>query len=120
MVYSKLRNISQGDSISSCLGLEVYFGKQYGFVGTGDLRATIRRITKTKWREYQQLGEIAYTQKKFHEGLAFIRSHRLLYVQQTARRVVYLWTGFWSLSPRYLREEPADLFNIVSAPVSQY
>ncbi|MGA8200088.1 MAG: hypothetical protein WB814_08495, partial [Candidatus Sulfotelmatobacter sp.] len=29
------------------------------------------------------------------------------------RRVVYLWTGFWSFSRRYLQEEPADPFNIV-------
>jgi hypothetical protein len=27
--------------------------------------------------------------------------------------VVYLWTGYWSLSRRYLTEEPADPFNMV-------
>jgi hypothetical protein len=31
---------------------------------------------------------------------------------QTLRRVVYLWTGFWSFSRRYLREEPFDPPNI--------
>ena len=29
------------------------------------------------------------------------------------RRVVYLWTGFWSFSHRYLQEEPADPWNMV-------
>jgi hypothetical protein len=24
-----------------------------------------------------------------------------------------LWTGYWSLHPRYLQEEPADPFNII-------
>jgi hypothetical protein len=27
--------------------------------------------------------------------------------------VVYLWTGFWSFSQRYLQEEPADPYNMV-------
>ncbi len=45
--------------------------------------------------------------------MAFIDSHRLLYVKQTVRRAVYLWTGFWSFDPRYLREEPADPYNMV-------
>jgi hypothetical protein len=96
----------------SCLGLEVYFGNNQdswhwgppGYHPSDD---------ENEWSEYQQLGEIAYTQKKFHEGMAFIESHRLLYIQQTVRRVVYLWTGYWSFNPRYLQEEPADPFNMV-------
>jgi predicted PurR-regulated permease PerM len=31
----------------------------------------------------------------------------------TARRVVYLWTGYWSFGHRYLQEEPMDPPNIV-------
>ena len=28
------------------------------------------------------------------------------------RRVLYMWTGFWSLRPEYLRGEPLDLANM--------
>jgi 4-amino-4-deoxy-L-arabinose transferase-like glycosyltransferase len=96
----------------SCLGLEVYFGNNAdswhwgppGYHPSDD---------ENEWQEYQQLGEIAYTSKKFHEGLAFINSHRALYVGQTIRRIVYLWTGYWSFNPRYLQEEPADPLNMI-------
>ncbi|HZW79138.1 MAG TPA: glycosyltransferase family 39 protein [Candidatus Deferrimicrobiaceae bacterium] len=96
----------------SCLGLEVYFGNNQDSWHWGP-PGYHPSDNENEWREYQQLGEIAYTQKKFHEGLSFINSHRLLYAQQTLRRIVYLWTGFWSLSRRYLQEEPADPFNII-------
>ena len=47
-----------------------------------------------------------------NNALAFVNSHRSLYAQ-TLRRGVYLWSGFWSLSPRYLQEQPADPLNMV-------
>jgi 4-amino-4-deoxy-L-arabinose transferase-like glycosyltransferase len=96
----------------SCLGLEVFFGNNQDSWHWGP-PGYHPSDNENEWREYQQLGEIAYTATKFHQGLAFIDSHRLLYVQQTLRRVVYLWTGFWSFSRRYLQEEPADPFNMV-------
>jgi hypothetical protein len=96
----------------SCLGLEVYFGNNQDSWHWGP-PGYHPSDNENEWREYQQLGEIAYTQEKFHEGLRFINSHRQLYVQQTLRRAVYLWTGFWSFNPRYLQEEPADPFNII-------
>ncbi|MGA8274660.1 MAG: glycosyltransferase family 39 protein [Candidatus Sulfotelmatobacter sp.] len=96
----------------SCLGLEVYFGNNQDSWHWGP-PGYHPSDNESEWQQYQQLGEIAYTNKKFQQGLAFINSHRLLYIQQTMRRVVYLWTGFWSFSPRYLEEEPADPFNIV-------
>jgi hypothetical protein len=96
----------------SCLGLEVYFGNNQDSWHWGP-PGYHPSDNENEWREYQQLGETAYTTKKFHEGLGFIHSHRLLYAEQTARRVIYLWTGFWSFSQRYLQEEPADPFNVV-------
>jgi 4-amino-4-deoxy-L-arabinose transferase-like glycosyltransferase len=98
--------------LRSCLGLEVYFGNNQDSWHWGP-PGYHPSDNEQEWHEYQQLGEIAYTSEKFHQGIAFINSHRLLYVQQTLRRVVYLWTGFWSSSPRYLKEEPADPFNMI-------
>lgn len=96
----------------SCLGLEVYFGNNLDSWHWGP-PGYHPSDNEEEWHEYQQLGEIAYVNKKFHQGLAFIDSHRLLYARQTLRRVIYLWTGFWSFGHRYLAEEPADPFNIV-------
>lgn len=66
----------------------------------------------TDWNEYQQLGETAYMELKGKEARAFIGTHKELYAEQTLRRIVYIWTGFWSFSKRYLAEEPMDPPNI--------
>ncbi|MFZ0413285.1 MAG: glycosyltransferase family 39 protein [Candidatus Acidiferrales bacterium] len=61
-----------------------------------------------EWQEYQQLGEINYMALKKREAMAFMSGHKALYAVQTLRRAVYIWTGFWSFSRRYLAEEPFD------------
>jgi len=66
-----------------------------------------------EWRQYQQLGETGYMALKKEQALAFIRAHKALYAAQSLRRVVYIWTGFWSFSRRYLQQEPADPANVV-------
>ena len=96
----------------SCLGLEVYCGNNQDSWHWGP-PGYHPSDNENEWREYQQLGEIAYISKKMNQGLEFINAHRALYVKQTMRRVVYLWTGFWSFNPRYLQEEPADPYNMV-------
>jgi 4-amino-4-deoxy-L-arabinose transferase-like glycosyltransferase len=98
----------------SCLGLELYCGNNAD-TWHWDPPGYHPSDNEEEWREYQQLGEIGYTEKKMQLGLAFIRGHRELYVVQSLRRVVYFWTGFWSFSRRYLAEEPADPGNIVLA-----
>ncbi len=98
--------------IRSCLGLEIYCGNNQDS-WHWDPPGYHPSDNESEWREYQQLGETAYISKKLHEGMAFIGSHKLLYARQTLRRVVYLWTGFWSFSPRYLQEEPEDPYNMV-------
>ncbi|MGB6717572.1 MAG: glycosyltransferase family 39 protein [Candidatus Acidiferrales bacterium] len=65
-----------------------------------------------EWNEYQQLGEVNYMALKKREAVAFIGAHKKLYAIQTLRRVVYIWTGFWSFSRRYLQEEPFDPENV--------
>jgi len=96
----------------SCLGLEVYFGNNQDSWHWGP-PGYHPSDNEEEWKEYQQLGEIAYVSKKLDQGLDFINHHRGLYVWMTARRVVYLWTGFWSFGHRYLQEEPMDPPNIV-------
>ena len=59
----------------SCLGLELYCGNNQDSWHWGP-PGYHPSDNESEWREYQQLGEAAYTHKKFDEGLAFIRSHR--------------------------------------------
>jgi 4-amino-4-deoxy-L-arabinose transferase-like glycosyltransferase len=68
--------------------------------------------TEQEWKEYQQLGEMGYMARKRAQAFAFIGSHRQLYATMTLRRVIYMWTGFWSFGERYLKEEPFDYANI--------
>ena len=96
----------------SCLGLEVYCGNNQDFWHWGP-PGYHPSDNEEEWREYEQLGEAEYVDRKFEEALTFIEAHRSLYVEMTLRRVVYLWTSFWSFSRRYLQEEPLDPPNIV-------
>jgi 4-amino-4-deoxy-L-arabinose transferase-like glycosyltransferase len=73
--------------------------------------------TDREWRQYQQLGEMGYVAQKKTEAWAYISGHPGQYVRDTLRRVVYVWTGFWSFDPRYLKQEPFDAPNIVFATI---
>ena len=57
-------------------------------------------------------GELAYMDHKAEQAREYIRGHPSWYAWMCARRAVYLWTGYWSLDPRYLALEPADLANV--------
>jgi hypothetical protein len=61
---------------------------------------------------FRQLGELGYMLRERRQGLAFIQSHPGIYLWRSFRRVIYMWTGFWSLDKEYLRGEPFDLVNI--------
>lgn len=65
-----------------------------------------------EWNEFLQLGELGYMDHKKQQALEFIRANPGWYAWTTARRVLYLWTGYWSLDRDYLKEEPFDPPNI--------
>ena len=50
---------------------------------------------------------------KKQQAIAAIQANPGWYAWTSARRAVYLWTGFWSLSRWYLEQEPLDPPNIV-------
>jgi 4-amino-4-deoxy-L-arabinose transferase-like glycosyltransferase len=57
-------------------------------------------------------GELAYMDHKAQQAKAYIHDHPGWYAEMCVRRAVYLWTGYWSLDPRYLAMEPTDPENI--------
>jgi len=63
-------------------------------------------------RLYQSQGEIAYIAGKRAMAMEYVTRHPGFFVSLTLRRVVNYWTGFWSLSPRYMRQEPFQLPNV--------
>jgi 4-amino-4-deoxy-L-arabinose transferase-like glycosyltransferase len=65
-----------------------------------------------EWSEFQQLGELAYFDKKKQQAYEFIRANPGWYVWTSCRRAFYLWTGYWSFDREYLKQEPLDPPNI--------
>jgi hypothetical protein len=61
---------------------------------------------------FAELGEMGYMAEKRREAFAFLENDSGIYATRTIRRVVYIWTGFWSFNREYLREEPLDPENI--------
>jgi hypothetical protein len=62
-------------------------------------------------KEYLRRGETGYIAEKRQQALEFIASHPALYVLRSVRRIVFMWTGYWSMNRDYLREEPLDPAN---------
>jgi Dolichyl-phosphate-mannose-protein mannosyltransferase len=61
---------------------------------------------------YQSQGEIGYIAQKRPVVFDFVAHHRGFFVTLTLRRIVYYWTGFWSLSPSFIQQEPFQLPNV--------
>lgn len=65
-------------------------------------------VDNTEWNEYTHMGELAYFHLKGQQAKAYIEAHPLWYAGMMARRFVYVWTGFWSFSKRYMSDPYAN------------
>jgi hypothetical protein len=65
-----------------------------------------------EWQEFKDRGEIRYMDHKVEEAVAFIKSNPSWYAWTSFRRMVFIWTGYWSLEPEYLQQEEMDPYNI--------
>jgi hypothetical protein len=97
--------------IRSGFGLELYIGNSPDSLHWVD-RSLHPNHSDAELKEYEQTGEMAYMAHKGQQGKQYIRSHPAQYACRGLRRVVYIWTGFWSFDRAYLAEEPLDLPNI--------
>jgi len=66
-----------------------------------------------EFQKFKQIGELAYMQESKEKAMAFIRANPRWFAIVTLRRIVFIWTHFWSFSPYYLAQEPDDPVNIV-------
>jgi Dolichyl-phosphate-mannose-protein mannosyltransferase len=63
-------------------------------------------IERKQWLE---LGETRYFDLKKQESIAYITRHPGTSISLFARHILLFWTGFWSLSPRFLALEPMHI-----------
>jgi 4-amino-4-deoxy-L-arabinose transferase-like glycosyltransferase len=97
--------------VRSGYGLELYIGNN-GYSGHWVNRALHPNHSDAELSEYERAGEMAYMDHKLQQAKDYIRSHPSWFVWMTFRRVVYMWTGYWSFDRAYLKEEPLDPPNI--------
>ena len=98
--------------VRSGLGLELYIGNN-GYDLSWVNRDLHPNHNAAEQSEYERDGEIAYMNHKQAQATNYIEGHPAWYAKMTTRRFIYLWTGYWSLSPAYLKEEPLDPPNIL-------
>jgi 4-amino-4-deoxy-L-arabinose transferase-like glycosyltransferase len=98
--------------VRSGFGLELYIGNN-GYSTRWVNSASHPNHSDAELQEYERVGEMAYMDHKLQQGKDYIRSHRAWYAWMTLRRIVYLWTGYWSFNREYLKDEPLDPPNIV-------
>src|SRR5579864_5042953 len=97
--------------VRSGYGLELYIGNN-GYTQRWVNDALHPNHSDAELEEYQRVGEMAYMDHKKQQAEDFIRTHRLWYARMTLRRIVYMWTGYWSFDKAYLKDEPLDPPNI--------
>jgi 4-amino-4-deoxy-L-arabinose transferase-like glycosyltransferase len=93
------------------MGLELWMGNNgYSTRWTSDQLHPLHDADELA--DYNRMGEVGYMEHKSRQAQAFIREHPAWYVWMSARRAIYLWTGFWSFDRDYLAMEPTDPANI--------
>ena len=92
-------------------GLELYIGNN-GYSERWVNSSLHPNHSDEELAEYERVGEIAYMNHKLQQAKAYIGSHPLWFAWMTCRRIVYMWTGYWSFDRAYLKDEPLDPPNI--------
>ncbi len=105
------RTFHQFIPIRSGYGLELYIGNSADSLHWVN-RSLHPNHNDDELAEYARSGETAYMAHKAAQARQYIDSHPAQYVYRVARRVVYMWTGYWSFNHAYLAEEPLDVPNI--------
>ncbi|MGP0018668.1 MAG: ArnT family glycosyltransferase [Candidatus Sulfotelmatobacter sp.] len=100
--------------VRSGLGLELYIGNN-GYSTRWVNSALHPNHSDAELAEYEKSGEVAYMEHKRQQAGDYIRAHPAWFARMTLRRLLYIWTGYWSLDRAYLKDEPLDPPNILVA-----
>jgi len=98
--------------VRSGFGLELYIGNN-GYSTRWVNSSLHPNHNDAELEEYSKSGEVAYMEHKRRQAMDYIREHPGWYAWMTARRIVYMWTGYWSFEREYLKDEPLDPPNIL-------
>jgi len=98
--------------VRSGYGLELYIGNN-GYSARWVNSSLHPNHSDEELAEYERTGEIAYMDHKLAQAKQYIRDNPGWFAWMTGRRILYMWTGYWSLSREYLKEEPLDPPNIL-------
>lgn len=92
------------------LALEFRVGNSGNSEQTMDLLAGpwLPWVNDKEWKAYQSMGEIAYFHWKGQQVGAYIKAHPFWFAGMIARRIGFVWTGFWSFSDAYERQQTLD------------
>ena len=63
-------------------------------------------------RKFLTMGEPAFLAEKHTLAIDYLRKHPDFFIRKTLHRMLYYWTGYWSLSAQELREQPYEPANI--------
>jgi 4-amino-4-deoxy-L-arabinose transferase-like glycosyltransferase len=97
--------------VRSGLGLELYIGNN-GYSERWVNSGLHPNHSDAELDEYQRRGEVAYMNHKLQQAKSYIVAHPGWFLWMTSRRILYMWTGYWSFSREYLKDEPLDPPNI--------
>ena len=97
--------------VRSGYGLELYIGNN-GYTQHWVNRRLHPNHNDAELSEYERVGEGAYMDHKMQQAKDYIRSHPAWFAWMTFRRIVYMWTGYWSFDAAYLKDEPLDPPNV--------
>ena len=109
---SQLRALSSLHPVRSGFGLELYIGNN-GYSERWVNSSLHPNHSDAELSEYERVGEMAYMDHKLRQAKDYIRSHPAWFARMTFRRMLYMWTGYWSFDRNYLRDEPLDPPNIL-------
>jgi hypothetical protein len=97
--------------VRSGLGLELYLGNN-GYDLHWRSGAMHPNHNPAELEEYDRVGEMAFMDHKMAQAKTYIFSHPRWYGWMCVRRAIYMWTGYWSFDPDYLKQEEMDPYNI--------
>lgn len=60
-------------------------------------------------QKFVAAGEVRYLAEKQALAVNFVRHHPLIFIKSSLRRAVCFWTGYWSFSPAYLKDQPTEI-----------
>jgi 4-amino-4-deoxy-L-arabinose transferase-like glycosyltransferase len=63
-------------------------------------------------QQWSSLGELPYMDAKKVEAKAWLRAHPREFLVLTLRRILFVWTGYWSITPYYLDAEPMEFIAV--------